>query len=93
MLPAVVAWSVGLVGLVSLAGPLPSVAPSVPGALRISLEVSEDIPVTAQPAQLEEAPAGCAQDATSFSAGGSMFEDDMNQTKTNEFSSESQLQE
>lgn len=50
---------VGLVSLVSLVGPLPSAAPpSVPGALRISLEVSEDMPVTAQPAQLEEAPAG-----------------------------------
>lgn len=51
---------VALVGLVVLlAGPLPSAAPpSVPGALRISLEVSEDIPVTAQPAQLDEAPAG-----------------------------------
>lgn len=58
------------VGLVLLAGPSPSAAPpSVPGALRISLEVSEDIPVTAQPAQLDEAPAGWAQDATSFSAG------------------------
>lgn len=42
-----------------LGGPLPSAtAPSVPGALRISLEVMEDIPVTAQPAQLEELPAG-----------------------------------
>lgn len=50
---------VGLVSLVSLVGPLHSAAPpSVPGALRISLEVSEDMPVTAQPAQLEEAPAG-----------------------------------
>lgn len=50
---------VSLVSLVSLVGPLPSAAPpSVPGALRISLDVSEDMPVTAQPAQLEEAPAG-----------------------------------
>lgn len=63
------AVSVAPVGLVALAGLLPSAAapPSVPGALRISLEVSEDTPVTAQPAQLEEAPAGCADDATSFS--------------------------
>lgn len=51
----------GVVGLVALAaGPPPSVPvpPSVPGALRISLEVSELMPVTAQPAQLDEAPAG-----------------------------------
>lgn len=58
-LPGEGASLVALVGLVLLAGPLPSAAPpSVPGALRISLEVSEDIPVTAQPAQLDEAPAG-----------------------------------
>lgn len=51
--------SVAEVGLVS-AGLLPSAAaaPSVPGLLRISLEVSEETPVTAQPAQLEEEPAG-----------------------------------
>lgn len=42
-----------------LGGLLPSApAPSGPGALRISLDVIEDIPVTAQPAQLEELPAG-----------------------------------
>lgn len=48
------------VGPVLLVGPLVSaeVPPSVPGALRISLEVIEDMPVTAQPVQLEEAPAG-----------------------------------
>lgn len=50
---------VAVVELELLGGPLPSVtAPSVPGALRMSLEVMEDIPVTAQPAQLEELPAG-----------------------------------
>lgn len=61
---------VALVVLVSSLGPLPSAAvPSVPGAVRISLEVMEDMPVTAQPAQLEEGPAGWAHEATSFSAG------------------------
>lgn len=50
---------VAAVALELLGGPLPSAtAPSVPGALRMSLEVIEDIPVTAQPAQLEELPAG-----------------------------------
>lgn len=50
---------VAVVELELLGGPLPSAtAPSVPGALRMSLEVIEDIPVTAQPAQLEELPAG-----------------------------------
>lgn len=70
-LPGAGAASVALEGLVALAGPLSSAtaAPSVPGVLRISLEVSEDMPVTAQPAQLEEAPAGCADDPTSFSVG------------------------
>lgn len=58
--PGAAASLVALVGLVSLASPVPSAGapPSVPGALRISLDVSEDMPVTAQPAQLEEAPAG-----------------------------------
>lgn len=56
-------------GVVTSAAPVVSAAPSpsVPGALRINFEVSEDMPVTAQPAQLEEAPAGCAHDPTSFS--------------------------
>lgn len=59
-LPGAGAASVVLVGLEALAGSMPSAAapPSVPGALRISLEVSEDMPVTAQPAQPEDAPAG-----------------------------------
>lgn len=58
-LPGEGASLVAVAGLLSLVGPLPSAAPpSVPGALRISLEVSEDMPVTAQPAQLEDAPAG-----------------------------------
>lgn len=58
--PVAGAASVALVGLVALAGSLLSAAgpPSVPGALRINLEVSEDMPVTAQPVQPEEAPAG-----------------------------------
>uniref|UniRef100_A0A3P8VA48 Retinoic acid receptor responder 3-like n=1 Tax=Cynoglossus semilaevis TaxID=244447 RepID=A0A3P8VA48_CYNSE len=49
-----------LAGLLLLLGPLSSAAalPSVPGALRINLDVREDMPVTAQPAQLDEAPAG-----------------------------------
>jgi len=47
--------------------PGPAGAPSAPGAVRISLEVREETPVTAQPAQLEDTPAGCADDATSFS--------------------------
>ena len=42
--------------------------PSAPGAVRISLEVREDTPVAAQPAQLEDTPAGCTDDVTSFSA-------------------------
>lgn len=69
-LPCAAASLVALVGLVSLVGPLPSAAaPSVPGALRISLEVMEDMPVTAQPAQPDEAADGWAEDATSFSEG------------------------
>ena len=55
-----------------LVGP-PSVTgapPSVPGAFRISLEVSDDTPVTAHPAQLVAAPVGCADDITSFSIKG-----------------------
>lgn len=59
-LPGGAASSAALVGLVVSVDPLPSAAapPSVPGALRISLDVREDMPVTAHPAQLEEAPAG-----------------------------------
>lgn len=56
---------------VLLAGSLPSgvAPPSVTGVFRINLEVSDDTPVTAQPAQLEDAPAGWALDSTSFSVG------------------------
>lgn len=69
-LPGAGASLVIFVGLVLSVGPLPSdELPSAPGVVRINLEVIEDMPVTAQPAQLEEAPAGWAQDATSFSTG------------------------
>ena len=48
---------VGVVASVSVevSGAAP---PSVPGLVRISFEVSEDIPVTAQPVQPDEVPAG-----------------------------------
>lgn len=69
-LPCAAASLVALVGLVSLVGPLPSAAaPSVPGAFRISLDVIDDMPVTAQPAQPDEGADGCAEDVTSFSEG------------------------
>lgn len=68
--PCAAASLVALLGLDSLAGPLPSAAaPSVSGELRISLEVMDDMPVTAQPAQPDEAADGWAEDATSFSEG------------------------
>lgn len=58
-LPCAAASLVALVGMVSLVGLLPSATtPSGPGALRISLEVMEDMPVTAQPAQLDEVAEG-----------------------------------
>lgn len=74
-LPFAAASLVALVGLVSLVGPLPSAAaPSVPGALRISFDVMDDMPVTAQPAQPDEGADGWAEDATSFSEGSKNWE-------------------
>lgn len=56
---------------VLLAVSLPSgvAPPSVTGAFRINFDVSDDTPVTAHPAQLDDAPAGWALDSTSFSEG------------------------
>lgn len=69
-LPCAAASLVALVGLVSLVVLLPSAAaPSVPGALRISLEVMEDMPVTAHPVHPAEDVDGWAEEATSFSEG------------------------
>lgn len=74
-LPCAAASLVALVGLDSLVGPLPSAAaPSVSGVLRISLDVMDDMPVTAQPAQPDEAADGWAEDVTSFSEGQKKWE-------------------